>query len=392
MERFLLVPDSFMGSMTSREICQVMKEEILAVWPGAEVVSIPVADGGEGSVDAFLAAVKGEKVWVDCQGPYGETVHAYYGRLPDGTAIIEMAAAVGLPMVGESKHADQTTTFGVGQLILAAARAGAKQIILGLGGSATNDGGVGAAAALGVRFKRTDGSWYIPVGGTLNELAEIDVSGLAEELLGVEVIAMCDIDNPLCGPSGASAIFGPQKGADQNMVRALDSNLAHLADVAARCIGKDLRDMAGAGAGGGMGFGIASFLNGKLQSGIETILDVTSFDELLDDADMVLTGEGKLDTQSLRGKVVVGVARRCMRKDVPVVAIVGDIGDDIGAVYENGISCVLSINRVALPFSAAKERSRHDMRLTVNNLMRFVKRMERWYEKKGLMIKEEVWQ
>ncbi len=375
MKKILLVPDSFKGTMSSQEICDIMSEEIQKVWPQALVISIPVADGGEGSVDAFLSAVGGEKCLVPCKGPYLEDMEGFYGRLTDGTVVVEMAAAAGLPLVGERLNAGQTSTYGVGQIIRAAAQRGARRIIVGLGGSSTNDGGCGAAAALGVRFLDKQGEAYIPTGDTLDRLECIDLSGLDPILRDVQLVTMCDIDNPLCGPTGASAVFGPQKGATPEQVAVLDRNLGHLADVTAQAIGEDLRDLPGAGAAGGMGFGMKALLGSQMQMGIETVLDTVGFDRLLDGTNLVLTGEGKMDTQSLRGKVVIGVARRAARKNVPVVAIVGDIGDDVEEAYDLGVSAIFSTNRVAVPFSEAKPRSRSDMRLTVQNLVRFLKRM-----------------
>ncbi|MCI5498505.1 MAG: glycerate kinase [Clostridiales bacterium] len=375
MKKILLVPDSFKGTMSSTEICSIMKEALLKAWPEAEIISIPVADGGEGSVDAFLTAVGGQRVSVPCQGPYGEAMEGFYGLLPDGTAVVEMAAAAGLPLVGENRQAHKTTTYGVGQLILAAAQAGAKKIIVGLGGSATNDGGAGTAAALGVRFLNSDGEAFVPVGGTLDQVASIDGSALSPALQGVEIVTMCDIDNPLCGPTGASAVFGPQKGADEATVALLDKNLAHLADVVARDLGRECRNIPGAGAAGGMGFGMAAFLQSRLQPGIETVLDTVRFDDLARDADLIFTGEGKIDSQSLRGKVVIGVGRRAKPLGVPVVAVVGDIGDGVEGAYEEGICGIFSINRLAIPFSESRFRSPADMRLTMENLAVFLKRL-----------------
>lgn len=375
MKKVLFVPDSFKGTMSSQEICDILTQELRRAWPQAESVSIPVADGGEGSVDAFLAAAGGEKISVPCKGPYMEDIQGFYGRLPDGTAVIEMAAAAGLPLAGDRLHPDQTTTYGVGQLMLAALRGGAKRLIVGLGGSATNDGGAGMMAALGARFLGADGQAYLPVGGTLGQLAQVDLSGLDPMLPPAEIVTMCDIDNPLCGPAGASAVFGPQKGADPAMVETLDRNLAHLADVAATRLGRDMRDAPGAGAAGGLGFAMASFLGSRLQPGIETVLDTVGFDRLLEDADLVVTGEGRIDSQSIRGKVVVGVARRAKAAGVPVSAIVGDIGDGAEAAYELGVSGIFSTNRVAVPFSQAKLRAKKDMRSTAANLFRFMARL-----------------
>lgn len=375
MRKIILIPDSFKGTMSSKEICDIMAEQIQKHEPEASLISIPVADGGEGSVDAFLAAMGGEKVYCTVSGPYMEPVMAFYGLLPGEIAVVEMAAAAGLPLVGENRKADQTTTYGVGQLIAHAVQSGAKKLIIGLGGSATNDGGTGAAAALGVRFYDQEGKSFIPVGSTLKEIMRIDTQALMPELKEIPCIAMCDIDNPLCGPNGAAAVFGPQKGADEEMVKRLDEGLRHLADLIRRDLGVEILDLPGAGAAGGMGGGMVAFLGARLEMGIETVLDVVQFDTLAEEADLVLTGEGKIDAQSLRGKVVIGVARRTKKHDIPLVAIVGDIGDDIDEAYEEGVTAIFSINRVAIPYAEARLRARSDLALTVDNLFRFIKRI-----------------
>lgn len=375
MKKVILIPDSFKGTMSSKEICSIMKREILSFYPKAQVVSVPVADGGEGSVDAFLSAVGGKKVTVTVKGPYFEDIESFYGILPDNTAVIEMASAAGLPLASEDKHPEKATTYGVGQLIKHALDSGCKKLIVGLGGSATNDGGVGAAAALGAEFYDKSGRTFVPTGETLDIIERIDISHMLSHLSGAEIITMCDIDNPLCGENGAAYVFAPQKGADSSMVKLLDKNLLHLAEVIARDLKKDVLTLPGAGAAGGMGAGMAAFFASKLQMGIETVLDTIGFDSLISDADLVLTGEGKLDTQSLRGKVVIGVARRTKRQGVPLIAVVGDIDDDIEKVYDEGVAAVFSINRLALPYSEAKKRAQKDMALTVNNLMRCFKNL-----------------
>ena len=351
MKKAVLIPDSFKGTMSSEQIISIMKERILAYHPDCQIVSIPVADGGEGSVDAFLAALGGEKVTVKTKGPWNEDIDSFYGMLPDGTAVIEMAASAGLPQVGDRKDPSKTTTYGVGQLILHAAKNGAKKLVIGLGGSATNDAGCGAAAACGVSFYD------------------------AEEVKALPVTAMCDIDNPFYGPTGAAAVFGPQKGADPAMVEELDGKMRKLSEVIIRDIGIDLQQIPGSGAAGGMGGGMKAFFSAMLQMGIDTVLDVTDFVNLAAGADLIFTGEGKIDGQSLRGKVVIGVARRAKEMGVPVAAIVGDIGDNIEGAYENGVTGIFSTNRVAVPFKEAKTRAESDMRLTMDNLLRFMKSM-----------------
>ena len=376
MKKVVLIPDSFKGTMSSAEICFIMEKAIRTYYPEAQIISIPVADGGEGSVDCFLSAVGGKKIDVTVKGPYFEDMTSFYGVLPDGTAIIEMAACAGLPLVEDKKSATKTTTYGVGQLIAHAAESGCKRIIVGLGGSATNDGGTGAAAALGVRFLNTSGKVFIPTGLTLSDIAHVDISGLFPVLNGVDLITMCDIDNPLCGQNGAACVFAPQKGADPATVTLLDAGLSNLARVVKADLGADILEMPGAGAAGGMGGGMVAFFGSQLQMGIETVLDTVGFDALLRDTNIVFSGEGKIDAQSLRGKVVIGVAHRTKKAGIPLAAIVGDIGDNMESAYEAGVNGIFSINRVAIPFSESKVRCKSDLALTMDNLMRFIKHIK----------------
>ena len=375
MKKVVLIPDSFKGTMSSAEIISIMKERIEAYNPGCQTVSIPVADGGEGSVDAFLTALGGEKVRMKTKGPWNEEVDSFYGMLPDGTAVREMAASAGLPQVGDRKDPSRTTTYGVGELILAAARSGAKRLVIGLGGSATNDAGCGAAAACGVRFLDKDGRSFVPVGGTLGDIASIDLSGMDGKVKDMPITAMCDIDNPFYGSTGAAAIFGPQKGADEAMVADLDGKMKHLASVIEEQIGIDLQEIPGSGAAGGMGGGMKAFFGARMQMGIDAVLETTGFEKLAADADVVFTGEGKIDTQSLRGKVVIGVARKAKKMGIPVIAVVGDIGDDIEAAYGEGVTGIFSTNRVAVPYKEARLRTKSDMKLTMDNILRFMKSM-----------------
>ena len=374
MKKIVLIPDSFKGTMSSAEVCSIMKKAVLAHYPECEVISIPVADGGEGSSDAFLDAVGGEKIYREVTGPYfGEKVMGYYAVLPDSTAVIETAAAAALPMVGERKNPSLTTTYGVGELMLDALSRGVKKIILGLGGSATNDAACGLASALGVSFLNAEGKKFIPVGGTLDDVDSIDISTADERIRNIPIIAMCDIDNPFCGPEGAAFVYGPQKGADEKMMKELDRKMMKLASVIERDLGVTVRDMPGAGAAGGMGGGMAAYFRSKLQMGIETVLDTVHFSSLIEGADYVYTGEGRIDGQSLRGKVVMGVAREAKKKNVPVIVFAGDIGDDIDGIYDEGVTAVFSINRVALPYSEQRPRAKNDLFLTVDNLLRYGK-------------------
>ena len=372
MKKAVLIPDSFKGTMSSSEIISIMKERILHYHPECQIVSIPVADGGEGSVDSFLTALGGEKIHVRTKGPWNEEIESFYGILPDGTAVIEMAASAGLPQVGDRKDPSKTTTYGVGELILDAARRGVRKLVIGLGGSATNDAGCGAAAACGVSFFDKDGKKFTPVGGTLDEIDSIDLSTLDENVKKMTIIAMCDIDNPFYGDNGAAAIFGPQKGADPEMVQTLDSKMRKLAGLIEKTLGINLQSIPGSGAAGGMGGGMKAFFGASLEMGIDVVLNTTGFEKLAENADMIFTGEGKIDTQSLRGKVVIGVARRAKKMNIPVVAVVGDIGDDISQAYDEGVSGIFSINRVAVPYKEARVRAKSDMSLSMDNIMRFM--------------------
>lgn len=376
MKKAICIPDSFKGTMSSGEVCKIMSRSILAAFPDAEVVSVPVADGGEGSVDAFLAAVGGEKIKVTVKGPDFKEVPAFYGVIDGGrTAVIEMAACAGLPLAGGANDPRLTTTYGVGELMLHAIHGGCRKIILGLGGSATNDGGAGAAAALGAEFFDRRGGSFVPVGGTLKDVARIDLADLPALLNGVSVVAMCDVDNPMTGPAGAAAVFSPQKGASPETVEELDRGLRHFSDRMREDLGKDVSAIPGSGAAGGMGGGAVAIFDARLSSGIETVLEAVHFDDLLKGADIVFTGEGRIDAQSLGGKTVIGVAGHTKKAGVPLIAVVGDIGDDAQGVYEKGVNAVFSINRVAVDFPAAKVRARSDLALTMDNLMRFIQTM-----------------
>ena len=377
MAKYVLIPDSFKGTLSSEDICRIASEEILRLEPEAEICAIPVADGGEGTVDAFLAAVGGTRAEVPCTGPCGQEVMGFYGLLPDGTAVVEMAAAAGLPLAGACRDPEKTTTYGVGQLMAHALSRGAKRLVLGLGGSATNDGGCGAAAALGAEFLDADGRAFVPTGGTLTQIAHIRMKGLRETLAGAEVTVMCDIDNPLCGPAGAAAVFGPQKGADAAMVARMDAGLRHLAETLEKDVGMEVLTLAGGGSAGGFGAGAAAFFGGQLRMGIDVVLDLTDFDRKCRGASLVITGEGHLDSQSLRGKTVVGVARRARALGVPAAALVGGCETALDAVYAEGVSGVFPIHPALCTWPQAAARTEEDLRFTMGNLLRFMAALRR---------------
>lgn len=377
MAKYVLIPDSFKGTLSSENICRIASEEILRLEPEAEICAIPVADGGEGTVDAFLAAVGGTRAEVPCTGPCGQEVMGFYGLLPDGTAVVEMAAAAGLPLAGACRDPEKTTTYGVGQLMAHALSRGAKRLVLGLGGSATNDGGCGAAAALGAEFLDVKGRAFVPTGGTLTQIAHIRMKGLRETLAGAEVTVMCDIDNPLCGPAGAAAVFGPQKGADAAMVARMDAGLRHLAETLEKDVGMEMLTLAGGGSAGGFGAGAAAFFGGQLRMGIDVVLDLTDFDRKCRGASLVITGEGHLDSQSLRGKTVVGVARRARALGVPAAALVGGCETALDAVYAEGVSGVFPIHPALCTWPQAAARTEEDLRFTMGNLLRFMAALRR---------------
>ena len=374
MQNFILVPDSFKGTLSAIEVCNIMKSSIKNLYKDANIISVPVADGGEGTVDAFLYALGGEKKSVWVRDAFNEQkILVHYAMLKDDIAVIEMAACAGLPLVKNRLEPDKTTTFGVGELIIDAINSGAKKIILGLGGSATNDGGCGMAAALGVKFKDEQDQEFIPTGGTLSQIYKIDMNNIYPKIKDVEFISMCDVDNPLCGKLGASAVFAPQKGADEDMVKLLDEGLAHLAKIIKRDLHIEVKDIKGAGAAGGLGAGSIAFLQSKLTKGIDVILDTIKFDELVSKADIVFTGEGKFDSQSLHGKVVMGVANRSQKYKTPVIVVTGAIGENIQEAYNKGITAIFSINKEPMEFSKSALKSKENMILTMENILRLLK-------------------
>lgn len=373
IKKAVVVPDSFKGTLSASEVARAMCDAIQCSCPEAKIVRIPLADGGEGSVAAFLSACGGETVFTTVTGPYFEPVNAFYGMLSDGkTAVIEMAACAGLPLVKNAKDPSCTTTYGVGELMLHAVRHGAKKMILCLGGSATNDAGFGAAAAMGIRFLDDAGNPFIPVGGTLSRIGSIDISGLDPLIRSAEIIAMCDVVNPLYGPLGAAHVFAPQKGADPQMVSMLDSGLISAAKALKRVSGCDMDALPGGGAAGGMGAGMVALLSAKLKSGIETILEAVEFDKTISDADIIFTGEGKLDSQSLSGKAVFGVVEHAKRFSVPVIALVGGVEGDLSSYFEAGLHAVFPINLLPLPLSESAQNTAPNITFTMHNILRIL--------------------
>jgi glycerate kinase len=341
----VVAPDSYKGSVSAVEVALAMERGILTVFPSAKVRKIPIADGGEGTVEALVTATGGQYRSNEVAGPLGERIFAAWGVLGDGkTAVIEMATASGLPLVpADRRDPRKASSYGTGELIRAALDAGLRQIIIGIGGSATNDAGAGMARALGARFLAADGSQLADGGAALAALVGIDLSGLDSRLQETEITVACDVDNPLCGPRGASAVFGPQKGATPEIVAQLDAALGRFAEYAQQVTGRDVAGLPGAGAAGGLGAGLMFFTRAQLKPGIEIVLDTVNFSTVVKDADYVITGEGRTDFQTAFGKAPVGVAKVAKMSGVPVFCLSGGLGKGADDVLAQGIDAVMSI-------------------------------------------------
>ena len=343
--RVVVAPDKFKGSLSAPEAARAMASGVASAAPGAVIDQVPMADGGEGTAEALVAATGGSFHEALVSGPLGEPVVARFGLLGDGrTAVIEMASASGLVLVpGDRRDPSRTSTRGTGELLLAALAAGARRVILGIGGSATNDAGAGLGQALGYRLLDADGLELGPGGGALDRLDRIDPRGRDPRLDDVEVAIACDVDNPLCGPHGASAIYGPQKGATPAQVAALDRNLDHFARIVARDLGIAVHDLPGAGAAGGLGAGLVAFAAGRLEPGVALVIRAVGLGDRLRAADLCLTGEGALDASSAFGKTPIGVARLARALGCPTLALAGTIGPGVEAVLDQGIDAYFSL-------------------------------------------------
>ncbi len=367
--KLLFAPDSFKGTLSAEEVCRIWEEEARAAMPGATCRALPVADGGEGMVRALYGALGGELVTVTARGPLGAPVAAQYALLPDGSAAIEMAAASGLPLLRpEERDPSKTSTFGTGELILDAVGRGARRIVLGLGGSATNDGGMGVGEALGVRYYDGAGSELPSCGGAAGRVARIDPSGIPQELLDVEFLIACDVDAPLCGERGASFVFGPQKGAGEEMVRALDAGLYNLGKRTEEACGKELICRPGMGAAGGMALPLAAFFKTEIKSGLEVVLDAQGFDALAEWADCIITGEGCTDSQSAMGKVVAGIGKRAKALHKPVAVLSGAVEEDAQALSAMGVTALFAAVHCARPLEWQLAHAKENLRFAARQL------------------------
>lgn len=374
MKKIVFASDSFKGSLSAEQTAELLKRAVGEVLPGCATVSVPLADGGEGTVQTVIHALGGRLVTCQAKGPLGEPVDAVYGILDNHCAIIEMAQASGLPLVPDAKRNPLiTTTYGTGELILDALDQGARHLYLAIGGSATNDGGMGCMCALGARFLDEDGNVLQGKGEDLVRVKQIDLSGLDERLLQTKITVLCDVDNPLCGEHGATYTFGAQKGATDDMLQQLENGMCNYRDVIRDAFPVDPDKMPGSGAAGGLGCALMVFLKGEMRSGIETVLDLTRFDEHIKDADLIITGEGRTDWQSCHGKVLQGVGERAKKAGIPVIALSGSLGTGAESVFDHGIESVMTCVDSPMTLDEAISRTEELYLSAARRMLRLVK-------------------
>jgi len=356
--KIVVAPDSFKGSLTAIEVSDAIEKGIREVFPEAEIIKIPMADGGDGTVQCLVNATGGKILEEKVIGPLGNEVWAFYGILGDRkTAIVEMAAASGLTLVPENKRDPLiTTTYGTGQLIKAALNQGCRKIIIGIGGSATNDGGAGMVQALGVKLLDQEGKEVGFGGGELKKIVKIDISCIDKRLSDIKVLVASDVNNPLCGPQGASRIYGPQKGATPEIIEELDESLAYFAELIKRDLHKDIKDIPGAGAAGGLGASLIAFLNAEFRPGIEIMIEAVKLEQAIKDADLVITGEGKIDSQTIYGKAPIGVAKIAKKHNIPVVAVAAIIEEDSRIFQSYGIDTLIKVSEPPMRLSEIKTK------------------------------------
>ena len=371
MTKYVVAPDSFKESMTAKEVCDAMEKGIKEADSAAEVIKVPMADGGEGTVDSLVDATQGQRVIVEVTGPLGNKISAYYGILGNGTtAVIEMAKASGLEIVEKKKRNPMiTTTFGTGELIRDALDHNVKEIIIGLGGSSTNDGGSGMAQALGAKLLDQNNHQIPFGGGNLDKLDKIDISNLDSRLQDVKIILASDVTNPLIGKDGASRVFGPQKGATPEMVEKLENNLQHYAKIVKRDLNKEVALVSGAGAAGGLGAGLIAFTTCEMRRGVDLAIEVTKLEEKIRDADYVFTGEGGTDFQTKFGKTPYGVAKLGKKYHKPVISLAGYLGEGIDSLYSEGFTAIFGIIPGACDLSTALKNGPSNVARTTENIV-----------------------
>ncbi|MDA3133720.1 glycerate kinase [Atlantibacter subterranea] len=373
--KIVIAPDSWKESLTALEVATAIEDGFRQIFPDAEMVKIPMADGGEGTVEAMVAATQGRIVNLRVTGPLGEPVDAFYGLSGDEQqAFIEMAAASGLESVPPARRDPRiTTSWGTGELIRHALDAGVRHIIIGLGGSATNDGGAGMVQALGAQLLDQQGEPLGFGGDALSQLARIDISQLDKRLAECRIEAACDVTNPLTGEEGATAIFGPQKGATPEMIKQLDNALTHYGQIIERDLDKSVMTLKGGGAAGGMGVALYAFCGADLRQGIEIVTEALALDAAVRDADLVITGEGRIDSQSIHGKVPIGVARVAKRYAIPVIGIAGSLTADVEVVYDHGLDAIFSVIPRICTLDEALENAAENLRMNARNIAAVIK-------------------
>jgi glycerate kinase len=372
--KIVVAPDSFKGSLSAADLCEAMAAGIRQVCPEAEIVKVPMADGGEGTVAALVSATHGRVERVRVTGPLGEPVEAEYGILGDGvTAVIEMASASGLPLVPvHQRNPLNTTTYGTGQLMLAALERGCRKLIIGIGGSATTDGGTGMAQALGVKFYRADGREIqdYMTGGRMGDVARIDLSARSKTIIGCDIAVACDVDNPLLGPHGAVMVYSGQKGANESQRQLLESNMRHLIGIIENTIRRSIRNIPGTGAAGGLGAGLVAFVEAALKPGVQLVLEACAFSAQITGAQLIFTGEGRIDVQTAYGKTISGVIREARRQSIPVIVIAGTVEDEAENLYPDGVTSMFSICPGPMSMKSALHNTGHYVSKCVERVLR----------------------
>lgn len=372
--KIVFAPDSFKGTLSADKICSLLKEKAELIFPGCETVGIPVSDGGEGASEVVIEATRGHFVEVPVQDPLGREIKAQYGIFRENQAIIEMAAASGLPLLSKNElNVRKASTYGTGQLIGDALDRGIRKFSIAIGGSATNDGGMGCAAALGAKFLDENGALLEPLPTNLEKVASIDLKELHPAIEKSEFVVMCDVTNPLLGETGATYIFGPQKGANEEDKKFLEAGLENYARVLEKTFGRNVAETPGAGAAGGLGAGLMAFVNATLNRGIDTILNILDFDHVIEGADLVVTGEGMMDYQSVFGKVPNGVGLAAKKQNIPCVAIVGGMGRDAANIYSCGVDSIITTINGAMPIEQALEQAEELFSNGAERLFRMVR-------------------
>jgi len=370
--KILIAPDSFKGSLTALQAAQAIENGIKHVMPDAETIKLPMADGGEGTIQSLVDATDGEIINCEVIGPLGNKLTGYFGLLgTTNTAVVEMAVASGLPLIPEAKRdPSKTTTYGTGELIKKALDHGAEKIIVGIGGSATTDAGMGMAQALGVKFLDKEDNELGYGGEELSRLHKIDLKDIDQRVKNTEFVVACDVDNPLYGKKGAAYVYGPQKGADNEMVKMLDNNLKHFAKIVKNELEIEIEEIPGAGAAGGLGAGLLAFLSAKLKPGIEIILNTSKFESYLDNVDLIFTGEGMIDEQTVYGKTPIGVAKKAKKYQIPVIGLAGSLGNKAELVLTEGIDAVFSILNLPISLNEAQNKTAEWLEKLAEQVMR----------------------